>query len=185
MTIRNNAYPKGETWNFVADRWAATAPLGIHLNVLSLMQSIGSETVLVLREERQFLDDLRLHGAFTLNLKSGAVRTSAGPVIFMVWWFSPAVNGVPYAAYELLISPLTSPPIAKALEIASHQTHLHLVMLDERHEVFDVVEFENVYNLGNLVQGAQEIGAQLKGYDFERAKQSFFEEYSLDQLMRL
>lgn len=58
-------------------------------------------------------------------------------------------------------------------------------MLDEEHEVFDVVEFENAYGLGSLLQVAKEIGAQLKRYDFDRAKQSFFAEYSLDQLMRL
>lgn len=58
-------------------------------------------------------------------------------------------------------------------------------MLDERNEVFDVLEFENVYGLGDLLQVAQQIGAQLEGYNFESAKQSFFEEYSLRRLMQL
>ena len=185
MNVRNNAYPKGDRWTFVTDDWTGSVPSGVHLNTVTLMPSVGPETVLVLREERQFLQDLRLHGPFTLNIKSGAVRTSAGPVIFMVWWFPPKVDGVPYAAYELLIRPSPPQVVAAALAEAARQTHLHLLMLDERNEVFDVVEFENVYGLGNLLQVAQQIGAQLKEYDFESAKKTFFEEYSLHRLMQL
>jgi hypothetical protein len=149
------------------------------------MPSLGPETVLILREERKFMTELREHGPYTLNIKSGAVRTSAGPVVFMVWSFSPTVSGAPYAAYELLLPLSPLPGIAKVLEEGSHQTHLHLVILDEDHEVFDVVEFKNVYGLGGLLSAAREIGTQVKDYDFDRAKQAFNREFSLDQLMAL
>jgi hypothetical protein len=149
------------------------------------MPSLGPETVLILREERQFMSELREHGPFTLNIKSGAVRTSAGPVIFMVWWFPPTVSGAPYAAYELLLPLLPLPGISEVLEEGSRQTHLHLVILDEGHEIFDVVEFKNVYGLGGLLNAAREIGAQVKDYDFDRAKQAFNSEFSVDRLMAL
>jgi hypothetical protein len=185
MIVRNNALPKGQKWHFECDHWPTPAPFGVHLNTLTLMPSLGPETVLVLREERKFMSGLREHGLFTVNIKSGAVRTSAGPVIFMVWWFSPIVNGAPYAAYELLLPLAPEPGISQVLEKGSRQTHLHLVILDEAHEIFDVVEFKNVYGLGGLLNAARELGAQIKDYDFDRAKQAFNREYSLDDLMAL
>lgn len=183
--MRNNAFPKGQKWHFECDNWPTPAPFGVHLNTLTLMPSLGPETVVILREEAKFMSELRQHGPFTLNIKSGAVKTSAGPVIFMVWWFPPTVNSAPYAAYELLL-PLSPPPgISQVLEEGSRQTHLHLVILDEHHEIFDVVEFKNVYGLDGLLSAAREIGAQVKDYDFDRAKQAFNREFSLDRLMSL
>jgi hypothetical protein len=92
---------------------------------------------------------------------------------------------MPYATYELLISPSPAPGISQVLENASKQSHLHLVIVDEQHRVFDVVEFENVYGLGGLLNAAREIGARLKDYDFEQAKRAFNNETSLERLMHL
>lgn len=183
--MRNNAFPKGQTWHFECANWPTPAPFGVHLNTLTLMSEIGPETVLILREERKFVTELREHGPFSLNIKSGAVRTSAGPVVFMVWWFAPRVGSAPYAAYELLLPLSPLPGISQALDDGSRQTHLHLVILDEHHEIFDVVEFKNVYGLGGLLNAAREIGAQVEDYDFDQAKQAFNREFTLDALLRL
>jgi len=72
-------------------------------------------------------------------LKGGAVRTSAGSVLFMIWWFPPLINNSPFAAYELLASPEPSPTGRQLLAAASRQKHLHLVILDEHEEILDVV----------------------------------------------
>jgi hypothetical protein len=183
--MTNNAFPKGRKWNFSLDNRNDPAPAGIHFNSATLMQEIGQETVLILREQRQFMTDLRKHGPFVLNIKSGAVRTSAGPIVFMLWWFPPILDDMPYALYELLISPSPQPTISGLLEKASRQTHLHLVILDEEQEVFDVVEFENVYGLGNLLNTSREIGATLTGYDFNAAKKAFNKEIPLEYLFRM
>jgi hypothetical protein len=183
--MRDNAFPKGQKWRFECYHWPTPAPFGVHLNTLTLMPSLGPETVLVLREDRKFLSELREHGPFTLNIKSGAVRTSEGPVVFMVWWFPPTVNDAPYAAYELLLPLSPLPGISQVLEEGSRQTHLHLVILDEDHEIFDIVEFKNVYGLGGPLNVAREIGAHTEGYDFDRAKEAFNREFSLDRLMGL
>jgi hypothetical protein len=60
-----------------------------------------------------------------------------------------------------------------------------LVILDEEQEVFDVVEFENVYGLGNLLNTSREIGATLAGYDFNAAKKAFNKEIPLEYLFRM
>jgi hypothetical protein len=183
--VRNNAFPKGQTWHFESADWPTATPSGVHLNTLTLIPEVGPEAVLILREERKFMNELREFGPFTLNIKSGAIRTSAGPIIFMMWWFPPIVSNMPYASYELLLSPLPLPGISQVMEEASHQTHLHMVILDEHHEVFDVVEFTNVYDLGALLSAAREIGAHLESYDFDKAKQAFFNEFSMERLMAL
>jgi hypothetical protein len=103
----------------------------------------------------------------------------------MLWWFPPILDDMPYALYELLISPSPQPTISGLLEKASRQTHLHLVILDEEQEVFDVVEFENVYGLGNLLNTSREIGATLTGYDFNAAKKAFNKEIPLEYLFRM
>lgn len=185
MAIRNNAFRKSQKWIFECGNWPTPAPFGVHLNTLTLAPEIGPEAALILREERKFLSELREFGPFTLNIKSGAVRTSTGPILFMIWWLPPIVANVPYASYELLLSP--SPPtwISQILTEVSRQTHLHLVILDEKHEVFDVVEFENVYDLGGLLNAAREIDINIENYDFECTKQAFFREFPLDRLMAL
>jgi hypothetical protein len=47
------------------------------------------------------------------------------------------------------------------------------------------VEFKNVYDLGALLTAAREIGAHLESYDFDIAKQAFFQEFSMERLMAL
>ncbi|MDE3104159.1 MAG: hypothetical protein KGK08_03195 [Acidobacteriota bacterium] len=183
--MRNNAFPKGQKWHFECAKWHTPAPIGVHLNPVTLVPEMGPETVLILREKRKFMNELRQFGPLTLNIKSGAVRTSAGPVVFMTWWFPPIVACTPYASYELLLSPLPQSGISQLIEEISRQTHIHLVIFDENHEIFDVVEFENVYNLGGLLNLAHEIGAHLKNYTFDEAKQAFFQEFSMERLMAL
>jgi len=42
-----------------------------------------------------------------------------------------------------------------------------------------------VYDLGALLSAAREIGVHLKSYDFDKAKQAFFDEFSMERLMAL
>lgn len=114
-----------------------------------------------------------------------AVRMSAGPIIYMMWWFPPLVSNTPDASYGLLLSPSPPPGISQLIEGVLHQPHLHMVILDENHEVFDVVEFKDVYDLGALLSAARDIGAHLESYDFDKAKQAFFHEFSMERLMAL
>lgn len=185
MDLLDNAFPKDQKWKFEYDGRGLTLPFGIHLHTVILTPTLGPEVILVLRKKREFLNELKEFGPLTLNIRSGAARTSAGPIIFTIWWFPPMVNATPYASYELLISPLLIPAIAQVLERASLLTHLHLLILDDKQQVFDLVEFENVYGLGSLLSAARDIGAHLQDYDFDRAKQAFMHEHSLESLMRL
>ena len=51
--------------------------------------------------------------------------------------------------------------------------------------MFDVVEFQNVYGLSTVLDVSREFGRDLRDYDFERAKLAFFNEVSMDRLMKM
>ena len=177
---RNNKFRSDGKRHFVNEIGSALeAQEGIRLELITLDREIGAEVVLVLTENRKFLDQLRRRGPLDLRLNAGAVNTSCGPVLFMLWWFAPLINGKPFAGYELLISPETT----EGLSLACKQTHLHLVILDERNEIFDVVEFVNVYGLDRLVDIASEIRPKLVGYDFARVRNAFFQEIPQESLL--
>ena len=151
----------------------------VRFDTTTLDHEIGPEVVLILTENRGFLNQLRQQGPFQLRLNAGAVDTSAGPILFMLWWFPPLINKRPFAGYELLVNPGTT----GLLELASRQTHLHLVILDEKQQIFDVVEFDNTYELWRLVEIASQISPQLDGYDFSRARKAFLQEIPQESLM--
>jgi hypothetical protein len=168
--------------HFTKGAWSIPRQLGIHLNTVMLMPHIGLEVVLILKEQAEFVEQIRSHGPFQLNLKAGAVNTRAGPILFMLWWFPPLTDGKPFAAYELLTSPESSPTGTQLIARASEQSHLHLVILDENEEVNDVVEFENNYELKHLVAAGAEISKNLVNYDFSRTAAAFFQEVSQEDL---
>jgi hypothetical protein len=181
--VKNNKFTFSGKRNFVKSEWAVPNQVGIHLNTVTFDPNVGPETILILCEEREFLNQLKQQGPFQLRLKAGAVKTSAGPIIFMLWWFPPLINNKPFARYELLVSPAFGSAEIGPLVQASRQTHLHLVILDEKQEIFAVVEFENNYELGRLVILASDIGSQLVGYDFNRAKRAFMLEIPQESLL--
>jgi hypothetical protein len=151
------------------------APLSVLIRAgITLVPEVGPEVVLIVKENVRFVDQIRTQGPLRLMLKGGAVRTSAGPVLFMIWCFPPLINNSPFAAYELLTSPESSPNGRELLAAACRQTHLHLVILDENEEILDVVEFENKYGLDRLVIIGAEIAKDLVEYDFARAGAAFF-----------
>ena len=138
---------------------------------------------MILRESRTFLTELRKQGPYQLRLNAGIVKTSAGPIIFLLWWFPPQIDGKPFAGYELLISPKPGPSGTDLLRRAALQTHLHLVILDEHQEVFAVLEFENTYGFGPLVAATGKIDPLPAAYDFVRAKEAFLREIPQESLL--
>jgi hypothetical protein len=179
-----NKFVSGGKRHFVKGTWAIPSQAGVNLNTATLDPEIGPEVALILTENRELLNQLRQQGPFQLRLNAGAVNTSAGPILFMLWWFPPLINKRPFAGYELLISPdLRSSKGTEILEQASRQTHLHLVILDEKQEIFDVVEFENNYDLGLLVASTAQISPQLVGYDFDSARKAFLREIPQESLL--
>ena len=178
--IKENKFRLGGKRHFVNEGLLpASTQAGVRFVTTTLDPEIGAEVALVLTETREFLNQLRQQGPFQLRLNAGARNTSAGPILFMLWWFPPLVNKRPFAGYELLANP-AGPGL---LGLASKQTHLHLVILDDKQQIFDVVEFENNYELGRLVEIASQIRPQLDGYDFGHASKAFLQEVPQESLL--
>jgi hypothetical protein len=179
-----NNFPAGAKYSFMpTGNWTLPPRTGIHFNSAVLQPHVGEETILVLREEGRFLEELRGKGAFDLRLNSGAIRTSEGPVLFLLWWFPPLVNDLPFAAYELLLNPLGSSAL-NLLHRAAKQSHLHLLMIDETAKLFDLIEFRNNYFLERLLEIAQEIGPDLGNYDFAAIQAAFTREIPQTDLFK-
>ncbi len=180
--IKNNGFASAGKFHFAKGLWSIPHALGIHFNTVTLVPKVGPEVVLILKESAQFVNQIRNQGPLRLMLKGGAIRTSAGPVLFMIWWFPPLINNSPFAAYELLTSPEPSPTGRQLLATASRQSHLHLVILDEHEDILDVVEFENKYGLDRLELIGAEVAKDLIHYDFARAGAAFFQEISQEAI---
>lgn len=180
--VRDNKFRSRDKRHFIKGEWHVPSAFGVHFNVATLEAEVGPEVILLLHESRSFLTALRSQGPYQLRLNSGITSTSAGPIIFMLWWFPPLIKGKPFAGYELLTSPKTGPSGTDLLNQAASQSHLHLVMLDDHQEIFGVVEFKNTYDFGRLVTAAEEVGA-LPGYNFLRAKEAFLREIPQESLL--
>jgi len=183
LQSKNNKFAFQGKRNFTKVDWQIPSASGVHFNVATLQPEVGPEVILLFSERRAFLTELRNQGPYQLRLNSGIVKTTAGPIIFLLWWFPPLIDGKPFAGYELLVSPRSGPSGTEFLNRAALQTHLHLLMLDEHQEVFAVVEFENTYGLGGLVAATKKIGSLPTGYDFFKAKEAFLREIPQESLM--
>jgi hypothetical protein len=183
LQIKNNKFAFQGKRNFTKGDWQIPSAFGIHFNVATLQPEVGPEVILLLSEHRAFLTELRNQGPYQLRLNSGIVNASAGPIIFLLWWFPPLIDGKPFAGYELLISPKPGPSGVDLLTQVASQTHLHLVILDGHQDVFGVVEFENTYGLGGLVAATKKIGSLPTGYDFFKAKEAFLREIPQESLL--
>src|SRR5579863_412968 len=143
--MRNNKLAGRERTFFEMGDREPPRLLGMYLMPIAL--GIGSEyeSVFLLREERAFVERLRSFGPFELHIASGVANTLCGPMGFLLCWFPPIMPNCPYASYEVLVSPEPGHFSNSVVREAAQQTHIHLIILDENNETFDVVEFENVY----------------------------------------
>jgi hypothetical protein len=77
---------------------------GVLFEEVTLDPRIGPEAVALLIDPAA--DEMVLKGTLDLNLKTGIVATSYGPVLFLIWWIPPIENGHPIAFYEQVMNPL-------------------------------------------------------------------------------
>ena len=163
-----------------------TSPLavgvsGAKFEKVTLDEEVGSEIVLFLTDSTPFAHQLKQE-QFELHLKSGAVRTSAGPVLFLLWWMPPVTNGKPFALYEQLLNPAHAGTMVGLGQIA-RQTHLHLVLIGPDQELLDVYEFENTFGMEKLIpiseSACEEYGASM---DFFAAKREYDQTTNLMEL---
>ena len=148
-----------------------------------LDHDVGLEAALILIDSSPFVQELKHRKPFELSLKAGFAETRVGPILFLLWWVPPIINGMPFALYEHLLNP-TSSGTLRGLRQLARQTHLHVVLLGKDQRLCDVFEFENVYGFNNLISPVETASKEHPCMDFAAVKREFDQTYDLMELFR-
>lgn len=148
-----------------------------------LEDRIGSEMALLLIDKTPFIYILAKVKPFDLMLKTGMVETSHGPLAFLLFYVpNPAIPDDPYFAHDCHLDPFNSGMMATWRDLA-RQSHWHLILIDAEREVQGVLEFKNVYGLGEAIAAITNATSEMQPGDFALAKEEFCEQYSMKDLL--
>jgi len=180
MSLNNRLSPERCDWSFLAFNGLPPGS-GVLFEEITLDQRIGPEAVALLIDPEA--DEMVLKGTLDLNLKTGIVATSYGPVLFLIWWIPPIKNGRPSAFYEQVMNPLY-PNTSEVLRRVSEQTHLHVVLIDANGQVVTVFEFQNNFGFDKVRAGVDSARVSWQGpLDFVSAKAAYEQEYETENVL--
>jgi hypothetical protein len=146
---------------------------------------IGTEMALMLLDRTPFIYTLAKVKPFDLMLKTGMVATSHGPVVFLLYFVpNPDAPDDPYFAFDYHVNPF-DPTMMGMLRDLARQSHWHLILVDNDRQVQGVMEFGNVYGLGEAVEKMTQAIDGWKSGNFALAKQEFCDQYQLKDLFEL
>ena len=180
----DNRFRHGK-WHFelVGTSPATAGMSGARFEKATLNEEIGPEIVVMLTDLTPFAYELKRE-PFALRLKSGAVQTSVGPVLFLLWWIPPVTNGKPFALYEQILNPTQTGVLGMLRQIA-RQTHLHLLLIGPGQALLDVYEFESTFGLEKLISVSECACREYGGMDFTAAKEEYDRTSELMELFRM
>ena len=152
---------------------------------LILDERIGSEMALLLIDKTPFIYTLAKVKPFDLMLKTGMVATSHGPIAFLLFYVpQKGTPGDPYFAHDYHLNQFDAGMMATWRDLA-RQSHWHLILLDADRQVQGVLEFENVYGLGEALDQMTQAIEGMQRSNYALAKQEFCDQYSLKDLFEL
>jgi hypothetical protein len=177
--LNNQLAPKRRDWSFMA--FSRVPPgAGVLFEEVTLDERIGSEAVALLIEPEPV--ELLAKRRLDLNLKAGIAATEYGPVLFLIWWIPPLINGRPAAFYEQVMNPLY-PQTSEVLRRVAEQTHLHVVVTDGSGQVLTVLEYQNTFGFDGIRAGVDGARVAWPGSDhFQLAKRTYEQQYEINDL---
>ena len=144
-----------------------------------LEERVGTEMTILLIDKTPFIYDLARVRPFNLRLKTGLVRTSHGPLMFLLFYVpDPKNQSSVFAMIDNHINPFDPAMIAPCRDLA-RQSHWHLILVDSEANVVDLFESDNVYGLGEALDQVVQACASLPHGDFQKAKAEFSLLYTL------
>lgn len=150
-----------------------------------LDEDVGNEVVLIIRDNTEFMDQLKRVTPFTLKLKTGVARNDYGSLGFLLFWIeNPGDGSEPFAAYDIYINPTQFDQL-KLWRTLGSQSHWHLFLVGEGGQQEGCFEFENRYGLLEAVDNIEEACRGIEMVDFMEAKRVFVEEHSIMDLFRV
>jgi hypothetical protein len=154
---------------------------GVLFEEFALDEQIGSEVVALLIEPEP--DELIGKRTLDLNLKAGIAATAYGPVLFLIWWIPPIVNGHPAAFYEQIMNPLYL-NTSEILRRLADQTHLHVIVTNLTGQVVTVFEYANTFGFDGIRAGTECARVAWHGpADFAAAKEEYEAQYQIDDIL--
>ena len=166
-------------------QFSFSGPLGLPHNTvgfkfqeLTLEPEVGPELAAMWVDPTPFAVELSKKRPFELRLNSGAVHTSAGNVLFLLWWVPPIHDGKPFAVCEQPLNP-ASARIVEGLKRASQQTHFHVILVGPGETILGLYEFENTFEFDKLASLAEAISKGRPAGDFTAARQEYERSYDL------
>lgn len=180
MPFNNQLAPERRDGSFMAFNGIPHGA-GVLFEEVTLDERIGPEAVALLIEPEP--DELLAKRTLDLNLKAGIAATAYGPILFLIWWIPPIVNGRPVAFYEQVMNPLY-PNTSEVLRRLAEQAHLHVVVTDGTGQVVTVFEYKNTFGFVGIRAGADGARVAWRGPgDFVRAKDAYQQQYEIDDIL--
>jgi hypothetical protein len=180
MLINNQLGAERRDWSGMA--FSGLPPgSGVLFEEVTLDEHIGPEAVALLIEPEP--NELVAKGTLDLNLKAGIAATTYGPVLFLIWWIPPIVNGQPIAFYQQVMNPLYA-ATSEVLRRVAERTHLHVILTDSSGQVVTIFEYHNSFGFDDIrvaVDGARVAWRGLG--DFAAAKYAYQAQYEIDDIL--
>jgi hypothetical protein len=144
--------------------------------------TVGDEVALYWRDSTSFITELSSIHPFQLHLRVGLFRSDFGPLMWMLFFVpNPRTSPQPFASMECHLNPHSPSQLALWRRLAN-QTHWHLSLVDGKSKIINFFEFENVYGLDTALDSVERVCTGMPVTDFMRAKQHFWDTYSMDDL---
>ena len=149
---------------------------------VTLDPTVGEEVILFIRDQTPFMTELRQVSPFRLMLITGCARNDFGPLVFFLFWVAdPANPAAPFAAWDCYLDP-KNPTQMRLWRTLAFQTHWHLFLVGVGGQQQNFFEFENCYGLAEALDSAEEACGDIATIDFNRAKERFMNEHSIEEI---
>lgn len=164
--MKNNRWRNGE-------REFALPPLpadqigfaGCNLVRLTVDPAIGEEVCVLFKDDPDYAEQYASVRPINMFAHTGAVNTPHGAVAFIVWQI--AAGSPCECFFETFFNPAKSGPL---IAEAAGQTHLKLIIVNNcTSEVTAFIDYENVFELGDLAEIIGQLEAPASGHAFHMA----------------
>jgi len=143
-------------------------------------EKAGEEICVVFFDDPQFSRELGALKPFHLNAITGAARTSAGVIGYIIWSISSSRGHV--VDYEHTLNPFEQETL-EWLGAASEQSHIKALVIDSTSgEVVGFYEHKNDFDFDHFVESMSKIADKGPAADFALTQEALRAEYSLEDL---
>ena len=182
MNKKNNKWPE-EVSHFVVPQTPPgffTNPGIYHLQIKAF-EEVGYETLLILYDDTDFINEIAAVQPFQFELSPFAVNTTYGPIAgFLFWVVSPSNRNEPFCLFDKPIDISKAYSLEPWKELAG-QTHLHLLLLNKQQEIVDLFEFPNSFTFDEAIEIFQNLDKN-RIVNYDMAENEYFDRYPLRYL---